>query len=549
MEQQQNKMIDSSSHEASEVTITPEQGFTAKKPIVDNFENEDLASTSQVAETDMVDATDEFQLENVHESRDTSSSEEEVPEESSKDLMEEDRTGEYNDNSNIEEGTDPQKVSVCAKPEPLFGKGLDIITENRVLRKPIRVPRYFDPPECGSPESDNCDQNNHISERCKAKKKRRTCYICGDIGHDGNRCKKVNGCFICSKKGHLVIDCPKKHLDVDSASRLCLMCGNTGHDMLSCTNGYDSEDLKACELYNIQCYICKKFGHLCCVDSKTEEAREASCYRCGESGHLGFDCIKLNGVANDRQSVPLCAECRESGHSPKECIKCLEATSSKIAMEKDKAVTAKSAKKKARKARRAKKNKSMPADNASQSQPNAADRGWRPHMVGPYYGRPGSNVWLSPAATSNLNHPGLAPGFPSHQVPHDSSFDPMTGLPHLFWNSQNATQIPQNSFYPMTQLPHLIWNANQTPQQPLSHQTGTGPRAETQMALNSLTHPSQLLPRVIYNNQQPTQIVQRPLNHQTGILLPHQLFSNQAGNQNSTSSPSVLVSNPSSASL
>lgn len=38
----------------------------------------------------------------------------------------------------------------------------------------------------------------------------------------------------------------------------------------------------------IQCYICKEFGHLCCVDSINTDPCEVSCYKCGRLGHTGL---------------------------------------------------------------------------------------------------------------------------------------------------------------------------------------------------------------------------------------------------------------------
>ena len=37
----------------------------------------------------------------------------------------------------------------------------------------------------------------------------------------------------------------------------------------------------------IQCYVCKNFGHLCCVDFLDLSPRHVSCYSCGQTGHLG----------------------------------------------------------------------------------------------------------------------------------------------------------------------------------------------------------------------------------------------------------------------
>lgn len=46
-----------------------------------------------------------------------------------------------------------------------------------------------------------------------------------------------------------------------------------------------------CVIYifqEVQCYVCKEFGHLCCVDSGDGLKWEASCYRCGQLGHTGM---------------------------------------------------------------------------------------------------------------------------------------------------------------------------------------------------------------------------------------------------------------------
>lgn len=41
-------------------------------------------------------------------------------------------------------------------------------------------------------------------------------------------------------------------------------------------------------MQEIQCYICKEFGHLCCVDSVDTDPCEVSCYKCGRLGHTGL---------------------------------------------------------------------------------------------------------------------------------------------------------------------------------------------------------------------------------------------------------------------
>lgn len=43
-----------------------------------------------------------------------------------------------------------------------------------------------------------------------------------------------------------------------------------------------------CFYQEIQCYVCKCFGHLCCVNNRNAGPREVSCYRCGQLGHNGW---------------------------------------------------------------------------------------------------------------------------------------------------------------------------------------------------------------------------------------------------------------------
>ncbi|XP_073128195.1 uncharacterized protein [Henckelia pumila] len=138
------------------------------------------------------------------------------------------------------------------------------------------------------------------------KKKLKPCYICADWGHNGKFCPQVNTCSVCSKEES------KNNVEEDHTSLFCLKCGGTGHAMFSCTNDYDPEDLKG-----VQCYICMDFGHLCCTENNTEGPTQASCYNCGQSGHHGFECTKMNVVTNKLQPVSsICVKCQKRVHSP-----------------------------------------------------------------------------------------------------------------------------------------------------------------------------------------------------------------------------------------
>ncbi|CAK9175480.1 unnamed protein product [Ilex paraguariensis] len=121
-------------------------------------------------------------------------------------------------------------------------------------------------------------------------------------------------CFICKQGGHRANDCPDKLKGGSQGSRMCLNCGDSGHDMFSCRNDYCSDDLK-----EIQCYICKSFGHLCCANIIDTSPKEVSCYRCGQLGHTGLSCMGSRGETTDVGSLSSCYRCGEEGHFAREC--------------------------------------------------------------------------------------------------------------------------------------------------------------------------------------------------------------------------------------
>ncbi|XP_022742379.1 protein AIR2-like isoform X2 [Durio zibethinus] len=138
------------------------------------------------------------------------------------------------------------------------------ISDNIVLRKLLRGPRYFDPPDSGWETCYNCGEEGHMAVNCKsASKRKKSCFLCGSLDHGARQCSK-----------------------------------------------------------EIQCYICKSFGHLCCVNFVDTSAREVSCYRCGQLGHTGLSCGRSLGEAKettDNGSPSLCYKCGEGGHFAREC--------------------------------------------------------------------------------------------------------------------------------------------------------------------------------------------------------------------------------------
>ncbi|MCD7464494.1 hypothetical protein HAX54_052873 [Datura stramonium] len=161
-----------------------------------------------------------------------------------------------------------------------------------VLQRLLRAPRYFNFKGSIWETCQICGEENHVAAGCSPfEKKKRPCFYCGHYGHNGKYCKKVTGCFICKRRGHLAKDCPdaKTQMLQAQSGELCLKCGDSGHDMFTCKDGYSSSDLE-----KIQCWVCKAFGHLLCIDYKNYGPKQVSCYNCGKLGHLGPDCLNLN---------------------------------------------------------------------------------------------------------------------------------------------------------------------------------------------------------------------------------------------------------------
>ncbi|XP_016505211.1 uncharacterized protein LOC107823133 isoform X1 [Nicotiana tabacum] len=184
----------------------------------------------------------------------------------------------------VHAATDAKQVMVLETE--LFGT-----RESLVMQALLRAPRYFDYKGSKWETCQRCGEENHGAARCSPlEKKKRPCFRCGHYGHNGKYCKKIRGCFTCKRRGHLARDCPDTNIQIlqEQSCEFCLKCGDTGHDMFTCKDCYSSSDLE-----KIQCWVCKAFGHLCCIDYKDYRPRQTSCYNCGNLGHLGSDCLNL----------------------------------------------------------------------------------------------------------------------------------------------------------------------------------------------------------------------------------------------------------------
>ncbi|KAL3700755.1 hypothetical protein R1sor_018777 [Riccia sorocarpa] len=200
--------------------------------------------------------------------------------------------------------------------------------ESIVMRKLLRGPRYFDPPEEQDQTCFSCGQVGHLAVNCTEAPRQKPCYVCGAFGHDGRDCPQKTDCYVCGKVGHIAKNCPNKGLRTPTARGdeiVCLLCGRTGHESSNCYYDYDKHDLE-----QVRCYICKQFGHLSCVDIVDTSPVPVSCYTCGEMGHSGQECFRPwrhdRDKDRDRDRTHAsrdssCFKCGEEGHFARDCSK------------------------------------------------------------------------------------------------------------------------------------------------------------------------------------------------------------------------------------
>uniref|UniRef100_A0A0E0BKG8 CCHC-type domain-containing protein n=1 Tax=Oryza glumipatula TaxID=40148 RepID=A0A0E0BKG8_9ORYZ len=136
------------------------------------------------------------------------------------------------------------------------------LSDNIVLRKLLRIPRYFDPGET-----------------------------------------LLETCFNCGEEGHVAVNCP-----MEKRKRPCFVCGLFGHNSKQCTQ-------------EIKCYVCNQKGHLCCADFSDICPKEVSCYNCAQPGHTGLGCAKQRREASTAATPTLCYKCGEEGHFARGCTK------------------------------------------------------------------------------------------------------------------------------------------------------------------------------------------------------------------------------------
>uniref|UniRef100_A0A0E0MGI7 CCHC-type domain-containing protein n=1 Tax=Oryza punctata TaxID=4537 RepID=A0A0E0MGI7_ORYPU len=191
-----------------------------------------------------------------------------------------------------------QEMQTGTAESVLTEDGPDVpLSDNIVLRKLLRIPRYFDPGETLLETCFNCGEEGHVAVNCPMEKRKKPCFVCGLFGHNSKQCTQGQDCFICKKGGHIAKDCPEKHNRNTQQSSFCLRCGESGHDMFGCVNDYPRNDVK-----EIKCYVCNQKGHLCCADFSDICPKQVSCYNCAQPGHTGLsDRMKGESTAHSQK--------------------------------------------------------------------------------------------------------------------------------------------------------------------------------------------------------------------------------------------------------
>ncbi|KAJ9080989.1 hypothetical protein DSO57_1019057 [Entomophthora muscae] len=166
----------------------------------------------------------------------------------------------------------------------------------------------------------------------------RSCYSCGETGHQARECSKGQRCYNCQKFGHLSQNCTEP-----TAEKVCYKCNEPGHVAQSCPSskgdGRDSshgksrgdnddrgryssfskdDDFKSERSDRGNCFKCSRPGHIA-RDCRYESSQGYSsggggsfgstCYTCGERGHRARDC----------QGESKCYNCGKTGHISRDC--------------------------------------------------------------------------------------------------------------------------------------------------------------------------------------------------------------------------------------
>ncbi|KAI3907577.1 hypothetical protein MKW98_016221 [Papaver atlanticum] len=80
---------------------------------------------------------------------------------------------------------------LAEKPKSEQGDGAEVVN-NVVLRKFLRGPKYFNPPEANfNSTCYNCGEEGHMGANCQMEKRKKPCLLCVSVEHGAKKCKQT----------------------------------------------------------------------------------------------------------------------------------------------------------------------------------------------------------------------------------------------------------------------------------------------------------------------------------------------------------------------
>ncbi|KAK9059147.1 hypothetical protein SSX86_021766 [Deinandra increscens subsp. villosa] len=194
-------------------------------------------------------------------------------------------------------------------------------SNNYVLRKLLSRPRYFDPPDSDYGNCYNCGEGGHTITNCTAANRKKPCFLCGSLKHNGKQCKQRKVCFYCKKGGHYARNCPDKSIEEFEKAKICLKCGDSGHEIYDCESVfYSVDDLKVKWKYNVTfanvwaIFVVMgtvKFQVKFLVTNVVSWAILVWYVKC--------ESVSSSAIAHAEASSSFCYKCGQEGHKSRKC--------------------------------------------------------------------------------------------------------------------------------------------------------------------------------------------------------------------------------------